>query len=58
MLGLDLLGTCEVADRPRNFKNANKDRLYTTHEYPEFVSVVTIRWTELVGVAGSVEQTF
>jgi len=32
--------------------SANKDLLYTTYEYPEFVPVVTIKWDELAGIAG------
>ena len=33
----------KICDGSRNFKYSNKDLLYATYEYPEFVSAVTIR---------------
>ncbi len=50
MLGLNLLAARQIADRSADFKYPNKDLLYTTYEYPEFVSVVTIKWDELAGI--------
>ena len=47
MFGLDLLATRQIANRSGDFKYPNKDLLYTSHEYPEFVPVVTIKWDEL-----------
>ncbi len=48
MLGLDLITACQVADRSGDFKYPNKDLLYTTYEYSEFVPVVFIGWEALV----------
>lgn len=50
VLTLNLLRSGEVGNSPRNFKYPNKDLLYTTYEYSEVVSVVTIKWDELVGI--------
>ena len=47
MLGLNLFAAGQVADRSGDFKYPNKDLLYTAHEYPEFVTTVTIKWAEL-----------
>jgi hypothetical protein len=47
VVGLDLLRAGEIADRPADLKNANKDMLYTAHEYPDLVSVIPIHWEEL-----------
>jgi len=50
MLTLNLLASRQIADRSGDFKYPNKDMLYTTYEYPEFVPTVTIRWEELEGI--------
>jgi hypothetical protein len=50
MLRLDLFALCQIADRSDDFKNPNKDLLYTTYEYPEVIPVVTIKWDELAGI--------
>jgi len=52
MLGLDLFTARQITDRAGDFKYPNKDLLYTTYEYPEFVPVVTIKWDELAGIVG------
>jgi hypothetical protein len=51
MLRFYLLAMVQITDGPRKFKYPNKDLLYTTYEYPEFVPVVTIKWDELAGIA-------
>jgi hypothetical protein len=38
--------------RSGGLKYPNKDLLYTTYEYPEFVPTITIKWEELAGVGG------
>lgn len=50
MLGLDLLRGCQVGNSATDFKYPNKDLLYTTYEYPEFVLTVTIRCEELAAL--------
>jgi len=47
---LDLFASRQIADRSGDLKYPNKDLLYTTYEYPEFVPAVTIRWAELTGI--------
>ncbi len=50
MLRLDLFTTRQIADSSGDFKYPNKDLLYTTYEYPEFVPTVTIDWSELAAL--------
>ena len=50
VFGLDLFAVGEITNCSGDFKYPNKDLLYTTYEYPEFVPVVTIKWDELAGI--------
>jgi hypothetical protein len=50
MLRLDLLIASQIADRSGDLKYPNKDLLYTTYEYPEFVPTVTIQWEALAAL--------
>ncbi len=47
VFGLDLLTARQITDCSADLKHLDKDLLYTTYEYPEFVPAITIRWGEL-----------
>ena len=50
MFRLDVFAFRQIADRSGDLKYPNKNLLYTTYKYPDFVPVIPIRWEELEGI--------